>query len=253
MPATERVLGVEFFRGTVEEACLHARKGGLITAPSGPGLAFDLPQCPIYRDALANSDLVLPDSGLLCLWEKCIKGRSLPRVSGLALLRSILKSMDWEKERPFWVMPDEKQAQANVAWLKANFGKPIEPVDVYVAPQYSASGFLQDDRLLSKIEERRSSSVFLQVGGGVQERLGLFLKENLSFSASIYCTGAALAFLSGQQARIPGWADQLYLGWLMRCLANPKVFLPRYLKALRLLILLGKYGEKWPIQSGSST
>ncbi|HAF58450.1 MAG TPA: hypothetical protein DCL00_02575, partial [Opitutae bacterium] len=90
-------------------------------------------------------------------------------------------------------------------------------------------------------------SVFIQLGGGVQERLGIYLKENLSYKPSIYCTGAALAFLSGQQVKIPRWADRLYLGWLFRCFFKPSVFIPRYTKALRLLMLLARYGDQSPV------
>ena len=141
-------------------------------------------------------------------------------------------------------MPDQKQAEANIAWLKNLQFKNCKK-DLYLAPQYP-SVELVDHSLLSQIEENRPSSVFIQVGGGVQERLGLYLKENLSYLPSIYCTGAALAFLSGQQARIPKWVDKLYLGWLLRCMHSPTIFFPRYIKAFRLISLLAKYKEEAP-------
>ena len=117
---------------------------------------------------------------------------------------------------------------------------------VYIAPIYSKVGHLPDAALLSRLQELNPSTVFIQLGGGVQERLGLFLKENLKVESTILCTGAALAFLSREQAPIPKWVDKYYLGWLMRCIFNPKVFLPRYLKAFRLVYLLIKYGKKSP-------
>jgi UDP-N-acetyl-D-mannosaminuronic acid transferase (WecB/TagA/CpsF family) len=92
----------------------------------------------------------------------------------------------------------------------------------------------------------KPKTIFIQLGGGVQERLGLFLKKHLNYNPTILCTGAALAFLSGEQVYIPKWADELYLGWLLRCFFNPKLYLPRYLKAFRLIFLLLKYGAKNP-------
>ena len=65
------------------------------------------------------------------------------------------------------------------------------------------TGAIFDDSLLHLINEIKPKTIFIQLGGGVQERLGLFLKQNLNYEPTILCTGAALAFLSGQQARIP--------------------------------------------------
>ncbi len=223
-----------------------ARKGGLITAPSGPGLSQDLPFCSEYRRALLAADLVLADSGLLCLWKKIVQRRHLTRISGLFFLQAVLNQKNWKKERTFWVMPDRKQSDANVAWLEKTFSIKIDAADVYIAPRYSRRGRLSDELLLEQIIFRRPDSIFLQIGGGVQERLGVYLKEKLPFCPSIYCTGAALAFLSGQQAKIPKWADEFFLGWLLRCLFKPRVFIPRYLKAFRLVGLLAKYGDQSP-------
>jgi N-acetylglucosaminyldiphosphoundecaprenol N-acetyl-beta-D-mannosaminyltransferase len=110
---------------------------------------------------------------------------------------------------------------------------------------------MEDSELLAKIIARKPRTIFIQLGGGVQERLGLFLRNKLSFPTTILCTGAALAFLSGEQVKIPNWADRLYLGWLLRCCAKPTVFVPRYLNAFRLIGVLAKNGENLPKVSAS--
>jgi len=196
-----KALGVSFYNGNLADACKRAAKGGLITAPSGPGLAQDLMGCSEYRRALEMSDLVLADSGLLCLWKKWVERKPLSRISGLVFLQALLKETDWEKNATFWIMPDPKQASANANWVKKNFSVNIYEKAIYVAPKYKKRGGVLDQLLLSQIEKERPDSIFIQVGGGVQERLGLFLKENLSYTPSIFCTGAALAFLSGEQAK----------------------------------------------------
>ena len=241
-----KALGVSFYTGNISDACELAKKGGLITAPSGPGLAQDLTRCPEYRRALECSDLVLADSGLLCLWKKWVEKKPLSRISGLVFLQGILNTIDWENNDTFWVMPDQGQAEANRDWISKTFGTSLSNSSIYIAPQYKKTGRISDPSLLAQIEESRPNTIFIQVGGGVQERLGLFLKENLSYTPSIFCTGAALAFLSGEQANIPRWADSLYLGWLLRCVHRPNIFIPRYLKAFRLVYLLAKYGKNPP-------
>jgi len=92
----------------------------------------------------------------------------------------------------------------------------------------------------------RPDHVVICVGSGPQEKLGLFLKRELSYGPGIHCLGAAIGFLSGEQASIPAWADRAYLGWLLRCIDDPRTFVPRYLKAFRLVYLLARYGATPP-------
>jgi UDP-N-acetyl-D-mannosaminuronic acid transferase (WecB/TagA/CpsF family) len=85
------------------------------------------------------------------------------------------------------------------------------------------------------------------IGGGTQERLGLYLKRNLQPLPAIHCIGAAIAFLSGDQVRIPLWADRLYLGWLFRCLSEPGRYVPRYWSARKLIGIMLRYREQMPV------
>ena len=75
------------------------------------------------------------------------------------------------------------------------------------------------------------------IPGGVQECLGHYIKKKLSYDVGIICTGAAIAFETGKQARVPIWADSLYLGWLARIVQNPKLYVKRYIQALRLFFV----------------
>jgi len=242
-----KILGLYFFNGSLADALKLSRKGGLVVAPSGPGLASDLTNCGVYARALLEADLVLPDSGLMCLWQQWFCTETINRISGLTFLTGYLKNWSVEKESSFWIMPDEKQAKANLSWLSQNMDYPARECDVYIAPMYRKTGDIEDSILLNKIRESKPSTIFIQVGGGVQERLGLFLKNNLEYRPTILCTGAALAFLSGEQVRIPSWVDRFYLGWLLRCFFAPQIYIPRYLKAFRLLYLLNKFGKECPV------
>ena len=105
---------------------------------------------------------------------------------------------------------------------------------------------IADPVLLAVLNENRPRYVLINIGGGVQEKLGYYLSENLDYRPAIICTGAALAFLSGQQVPIPTWADRYYLGWLLRCVRSPRKFIPRYGRAIRLVSVIWKYREKSP-------
>jgi exopolysaccharide biosynthesis WecB/TagA/CpsF family protein len=209
----------------------------LVVAPSGPGLAVDLVRSVAYREALTTADLVLTDSGFMVLLWRLFSGVSLPRISGLKFMSTILARPELKGPGAvFWVMPSLREDQKNRAWLAAQ-GFPVTAADVYVAPQYPGGG-ITDAELVARIEARRPRLVMLAIGGGTQERLGLMLRAQLSAPTSILCLGAAIAFLSGGQAKIPLWADRLVLGWLLRLWSSPRKFWRRYWDALDLVVLL---------------
>jgi UDP-N-acetyl-D-mannosaminuronic acid transferase (WecB/TagA/CpsF family) len=89
-------------------------------------------------------------------------------------------------------------------------------------------GKVEDKELIERLQALRPKHVVITVGGGTQERLGLYLKRNLDYLPAIHCIGAAIAFLSGDQVRIPEWADRFYPGWLFRCMSSPRRYVPRY-------------------------
>ena len=118
-------------------------------------------------------------------------------------------------------------------------GFKISKKNHYVAPIYSLE--LRDNKLLDEIEEKRPKVIMINLGGGVQEKLGFFLKSNLTYNPGIICTGAAISFFTGRQASISKAIDKLYLGWFWRCLDEPKTFIPRYLSGFKLIPIYLKY------------
>jgi UDP-N-acetyl-D-mannosaminuronic acid transferase (WecB/TagA/CpsF family) len=105
---------------------------------------------------------------------------------------------------------------------------------------------LEDRELLRQLEQRRPGHIVLGLGGGTQERLGLYLKQHLSYSPAIHCIGAAIAFLSGYQVHIPVWVDHAGLGWLWRSLSAPSVYGPRYWDARHLAPLIIRFRDRLP-------
>jgi UDP-N-acetyl-D-mannosaminuronic acid transferase (WecB/TagA/CpsF family) len=241
---TCRVLGVPFFTGTVEESLAIAERGGLIVFPSGPGMACDLLRDEAYREAVSTADLALPDSALMVLAQNLFHGTRMPRTSGLRFLRLLLDDPGFQSEPSFWVMPSIADQEQNLALLAAR-GIDVPPERTYLAPRYGP-GELVDDALLERIQASSAKWVILCIGGGVQERLGLYLRKHLDPCPAIICTGAAIGFLSGAQTSIPPWADRFYLGWLLRCFSKPSAFVPRYWHSRYLPALIWRWRDQMP-------
>jgi UDP-N-acetyl-D-mannosaminuronic acid transferase (WecB/TagA/CpsF family) len=241
-----RILGIDFFDGSARAAIALMREGGLLVIPAAPALK-DLDRNPDYRDALLNADLAITDSAFMVLIWNRMQRTPIRRLSGLEYLRVLL--LEPGVRRPgntVWIMPSPSSAKRNRAWLQRQ-GITIPDDHVYLAPMYTASctepaedgsQSLSDPVLLERLERLRPQHIILTIGGGTQERLGLYLKRNLSYRPAIHCVGAAIAFLSGDQVCIPMWADRYYLGWLFRSLSEPKRYGPRYWEARKLLILM---------------
>ena len=242
-PEFVTILGVRFFNGSVEDAVERMEQGGLLVVPAAPALK-DIDRNAGYREALLNADLCITDSAFMVLIWNRISKQKIHRLSGLKYLRELLQREDGHRPgNVVWIMASPASAQKNLDWLKTQ-GIEVPQECVYFAPMYGKE--IEDPALLGLLDRLRPQHIVVTVGGGTQERLGLYLKQRLSYQPAIHCIGAAIAFLSGDQVAIPVWADKLYLGWLFRTLADPKRFGPRYWEARRLWKLMVRYRERLP-------
>ncbi|MBS1801793.1 MAG: WecB/TagA/CpsF family glycosyltransferase [Acidobacteria bacterium] len=250
MPDERQILGINFYVGDVEGVFERLSHGGLLVVPAAPALK-DVANNPEYLEALVNADVAIADSAFMVLLWNWIQRDSIPRLSGLKYLRELLQRDDVrEPGNTLWIMAGASSADKNLAWLQSQ-GIDVPAECAYNAPMYGNR--IEDAQLIADLERLRPKHIIVTVGGGTQERLGLYLKRNLGYLPAIHCIGAAIAFLSGDQVRIPDWADRLYLGWLFRCISSPRKFIPRYLSAPRLLPLLWRYRAELPIPQAGAT
>jgi UDP-N-acetyl-D-mannosaminuronic acid transferase (WecB/TagA/CpsF family) len=242
-PTHRTILGISFFCGQVSEAIAAIRDGGLLVSPAAPALK-NMDCDAGYRDALLGADIVIADSALMVMVWNLLQHDSLHRLSGLKYLRELVLQPDVRQSgNTLWIMASPSSAATNLKWLAEN-GIAVDPEYIYIAPIYASQ--IADSDLLALLDRLRPQHVIVTLGGGTQERLGLYLKQNLAYLPSIHCIGAAIAFLSGDQADIPVWGDKFYLGWLFRCLYSPKRFIPRYWGARKLVALLLRYRDRLP-------
>ena len=226
------ILGVKFFVGNAPQAVEVGARSGLMVAPAAPAL-LEMDRDPVYREALFASDLAITDSGFLVLLWNLMMADDIRRTSGLEYLELLLTRSEFrQRGASFWVMPSPASRDRNLQWLREQ-EVAVRSKDCYVAPSYQGQN-VTDDRLVEEIDRRSPQHVIICLGGGVQEKLGLDLKRRCKSKPAIHCIGAAIGFLSGDQVRIPRWADQWVLGWLFRCASNPFRFVPRYTRAFRL-------------------
>jgi UDP-N-acetyl-D-mannosaminuronic acid transferase (WecB/TagA/CpsF family) len=239
---THTILGIKFFGGTSREAVAEIiRSGGLLVAPAAPSM-ITLCRDEDYRRALLSADLAIADSGFMVLLWKLFTGENVPRISGLEHVKRLLEHESVRQARSvLWVVATDASRNRLLDFLA---GERVRPPDVYVAPTYARP--VQDEKLLEIVRQIRPQHIVVAVGGGMQDKLGQYLLEQIDHRPAVHCIGAALGFLTGDQVRIPDWADKYYVGWLFRSLAQPKVFVPRFWSARKLPWLVWKYRERLP-------
>ena len=206
------------------------KKKGLFVFPSGPGLA-SIDNSTRYYESLKKANYVFFDSGFFVLLLRIFKNIKVDKFSGYRFLKFFFKYLRNNDKSIFCVDPNNKVLISNKKYLN-KLG--VKRVYSYLAPNYNPSNLI-DEKLLYKINKIKPNFIMTNIGGGTQEILGLYLKKNLKFNTTILCTGGAISFFTKDQAPINTLIDELYLGWLIRLIFNPSVFVKRYLYALRLI------------------
>ena len=224
---------IKFMDGDFKDIKFLLDKGGLLVLPAAPALA-NIYSDKSYHKALKHAEIALFDSGFFCLLLRIFKDTKVKKYSGLKFLTQFLDSSINCSDKILMINPSYGAQLLNKKYLKL---KKINNSNHYVAPFYNKNN-INDLKLLKIIKKDKPKYIVINLGGGVQELLGSYLKSNLDYKPSIICSGAAIAFLTGQQAKIPLIFDKFYFGWLIRIIFNPFIFIPRYIKALKLIFLM---------------
>ena len=230
------IFDIKFIDANVDEIYNEIEKGGFMIAPSAPSLTL-LELDENYRASMKNSNFAIFDSSLLCLLLLLICGIKVQKISGLKFLKFFLEKVKYyESDSVFLIDPTLRDMQKNRMLINSHRYQ-LQESHQYMAPIYN-KGPITDIELLKLLEKLRPKWILINLGGGVQEMLADYIKSNISFKTSILCTGAAIAFITGEQAKIPAIIDRMCLGWLMRCLVDGKRFIPRYIKGLKIVPML---------------
>ena len=233
------IFNIPFLSGRYHSIVKQFKKGGLMVVPSGPGLATigtDL----TYTKAVQNSDFALPDSGYMVLLVRIIKSIKIKKNSGYKFLKTFLENEKFTIKDLFFINPSLKESELNRKYLNS-IGVPLDENYQYVSPIYNRDD-ISDIKLINILNglKKRPKYIIINLGSGVQEPLGYYLKQKLKYKPGILCSGAAIAFLTGAQATISPLIDKIGLGWVWRSIWYPKIFIPRYFKAFKLFFLILK-------------
>ncbi len=222
--------GIKFYNCSFDKLFAAINEGGYLVAPAASALT-NIKNDKDYYDALIKSDVAILDSGFFCILLRIFQKKTVKKFSGYLFLKNFL-NLNFDNDVRFLsIDPSNDESEINYKFLQE---KKITNLKSYVAPIYEKNN-VTDKNLINFIKEYQPRYIIINLGGGIQESLALYIKNNINFKASILCTGAAISFLTKRQAPINDFIDKFYLGWLFRTIHNPRKFLVRTLKSIGLI------------------
>ena len=219
---------IKFYSGDYDQIKYEFDKGGVLVAPAASALA-NIDTDKQYYSSLKNSKIAILDSGFFCILLRIFRFQKVKKLSGFLFLKTFLDNFK-NQQKILFIDPSRKSNILNIKFLKS---KKIINFKTYIAPNYNKKFF--DLKLLNLVNNYKPKYIIINIGGGSQEPLAIYINKNIKYNASIMCTGAALAFMTGEQAPINKFIDKVYLGWLTRIIWNPKLYLGRILKSFKII------------------
>ena len=204
--------------------------GGYVVAPAASSLC-DIKFNNKYYFSLRRADIAIFDSGFFCILLRIFKNLKVKKLSGYLFLKLLLDHIYVKNYKFFLIDPSLKENKKNFTLLRK---KGILKQKSYISPIYNLSNY-KDTKLINIIDHFNPDFVIINLGGGIQEPLAHFIKQNSKKkNLIVLCTGAAISFLTKEQAPISVFYDKYYLGWMIRLIHNPRSYFPRVIKSFKL-------------------
>lgn len=218
------------------------KKKGYLVAPAASSLIM-IKKDQDYLKALQKSSVAIFDSGFFCFLILFLKLKKVKKFSGYKFMNSLIDDENLKNFKILSLEPSIKNLNNNKYLLKL---KKFKFVRYYLCPIYNKD-LLHDKKLITLIIKYKPKIIIINIGGGIQEKLALYIKNSISWKTSIICTGAALSFFSDTSSffKINKFIDNIYMGWFVRSLNNPIFFYYRVLKSLKLFYLVFRYKIKF--------
>ena len=233
---TIKFLGITFYNENytqIKNRLFQKKSYLVIPAASALGNVF-FSKNKYYLKSLQKAQVAIFDSGFFCICLLFFKFVIVKKFSGYKLINFFLSDTAMKSKKILILNSNKKEKKLNMTLLN-NFKFQFQRH--YICPIYNPK-LIKDNILIKIINNYKPEIVIINIAGGVQEPLALYLRQNIKIKFVIICSGAAMGFFSSSQAPISKFADEFFLGWLVRLIYNPIVFLPRLIKSILLIPII---------------
>jgi UDP-N-acetyl-D-mannosaminuronic acid transferase (WecB/TagA/CpsF family) len=231
-----KFLGITFYNENYTQIKNRLfQKKSYLVIPAASGLAnVFFSKNYNYSKSLKKAGVAIFDSGLFCICLFFLKFVRVKKFSGYKFIKFFLSDTEMKSKKILILNSSKKEKKLNMTLLN-NFKFQFQKH--YICPIYNPK-LIKDKILIKIINNYKPEVVIINIAGGIQEPLALYLHQNIKIKLITICSGAAMGFFSGSQAPINKFLDRYYFGWLVRLIYNPFLFLPRLTKSLLLILIV---------------
>ena len=172
-----------------------------------------------FKQALQNSDLLVPDGSGIVLAAKQIGKHSIKKIAGSDLHNFLLKETNYIGGKVFYMGASQKTLNKIEKKIKKEFLN--IKVESY-SPPFKAEFSKQDnDKIVDRINTFKPDVLFVGMTAPKQEKWLHANKEKLDFITA--CSiGAVFDFYAGTIKRPSKFWLELHLEWLLRFIKEPR-------------------------------
>ena len=191
-----------------------------------------------FRQALRESDMLLPDGVGVCMALKRWKGVEVPKIAGSDFHQQVLEELQRKGGSIFYMGSSPAVLQRSEQRLAKEY--PNIRCRTYSPPDVPVLSEEDNARICQAIEEFAPDALMVGMTDPKQEK---WIHSNLSRLHSpkvIGAVGGVFDFFAGTIKRAPAWAIRLHIEWLWRFVREPKrmwqrnmVSSPRFLRYTR--------------------
>ncbi len=218
MIETLDIMGYDVFNDNISSIKINKSKKNIvntINSHSYMTAKSDL----LFRTALDESDILLPDGSGMVLAAKLINQQHVKKIAGSDLHNYLLRELDKVGGKCFYMGASQKTLNK----IHENIEKEFPNIKVKsYSPPFKATFSAEDnDMIISKINDFNPEVLFIGMTAPKQEKWLNEHKDRLDFNIAS-SIGAVFDFYAGTVKRPAQFWLDLHLEWLVRLISEPR-------------------------------
>jgi N-acetylglucosaminyldiphosphoundecaprenol N-acetyl-beta-D-mannosaminyltransferase len=174
---------------------------------------------PLYREALQQSDILIPD-GIGIVWAaKFLAGKKIERIAGADLHRHLLSKVNKTGGKVFYLGSALSTLQKIEARVKAEY--PLVKVAVYSPPYKPEFTEEENQAMVQAVNTFKPDVLFVGMTAPKQEKWSYKHKDLLN-AKIIASVGAVFDFYAGTVKRPGKFWQKMGMEWFPRLLREPR-------------------------------
>ena len=213
----KELLGLKIFKGKLNQINFNSNK---VINTINPHSYCEALTDNEFREALKQSDILLPD-GIGIVWaEKFLNKNSIKRIAGYDLFIFLMKKLESEKGSVFFLGSSLETLTKIKTKVKQDF--PNIKVGYYSPPFKSEFSHIDSQQMCNSVNIFKPDVLFVGMTAPKQEKWSYQFKNQLQ-TRNICSIGAVFDFYAGNVKRAPEFFIRIGMEWIHRSITSNRL------------------------------